>query len=952
VASNRNDNSSNVVSWQGLPRAEQEDLVASLVHDRAVLTTINAFALSLISITSKEELAWYVAREVVGKLGFVDCVIYLRDDNNKILHQSAANGTDKNPSGNEIVNALEIPFGEGITGHAAITKKSLIVDNLENDSRYIPDIIKAQSEIAVPMLIDDEVVGVIDCKDQRLGHFNGSHLEILCTVAAMTSSKLKLISQTQIIHEAGKLAQSEKKVRDFAQAASDWFWETDREHKFTHFSGHLQESSGVKPAIYLGKPRWEIDVDGNDEVDWEAHKQCLDEHQPFRDFRYAIFKPEFRYVQISGIPVYDTDGEFQGYRGSGTDITSEFLSEKALLESEQRFKDFSNVASDWFWESDENNRFKFISDRFEDNTGIKPELYIGKTREETRPQMVDDDIWENFLGDMAAHREFRNVVFARLQENGAERWLSISGRPYFDEQNNFLGYRGTGRNITEEKKNSFENQRSLQLLYTAIEVMEDGFILFDAEDRMVICNQKYKQMHPGYNDLLVPGISFREISELALDSHLKINSPQEKEAWLDRRMEIHLNPKGPFERQLLNGKWERVIEQKTAEGGIVSLRVDITQEKEEEAKLRKLSHALEQSPSMVFITDIDGNIEYVNAMFCQLSGYTADEVIGKNPRILQSGETPAQVYEDLWKTIKSGKEWRGELKDHHKDGSSFWAYAIISPVRSENGEITHFVSMHEDITPRKEVEIRERQAKEQAEMANRAKSELLANMSHELRTPLNAIIGFSDMIQSEVFGSLNSKYLEYTIDIKNSGEHLLELINDILDVSAIEAGKLKIYEEILDVGRVIEATTNMVMVRADQGEIFLKSEISDDLPLLNADKRRLMQIFLNLMSNAIKFTPAGGEVTVCAMLDDENAHVISVSDTGVGMDEDELIRAFAQFSQVDSGLDRMHEGSGLGLPLTQGLVELHGGSLESESEKGKGTTITVKFPPERTIASL
>jgi len=244
-----------------------------------------------------------------------------------------------------------------------------------------------------------------------------------------------------------------------------------------------------------------------------------------------------------------------------------------------------------------------------------------------------------------------------------------------------------------------------------------------------------------------------------------------------------------------------------------------------------------------------------------------------------------------------------------------------------------------------------RSALEQAETATRAKSEFLANMSHELRTPLNAIIGFSGTMKSETFGPLGEKYKEYANDIHNSGGHLLELINDILDVSAIEVGKVELDEENLDVGKVVEATMNMVKGRATEGNIHLTSNTGDGLPMLHADKRRLMQILLNLLSNAVKFTPPDGEVALTASLDRGDAHVFTVRDTGVGMDEKELAKAMSEFSQVDSGLDRKQEGTGLGLPLTQGLVELHGGTIEIECEKGRGTTVTVRFPPERTVTS-
>lgn len=238
---------------------------------------------------------------------------------------------------------------------------------------------------------------------------------------------------------------------------------------------------------------------------------------------------------------------------------------------------------------------------------------------------------------------------------------------------------------------------------------------------------------------------------------------------------------------------------------------------------------------------------------------------------------------------------------------------------------------------------------EKAEVASRAKSEFMANTSHELRTPLNAIIGFSSTMKEKTFGPLSKKYTEYAADIFYSGQHLLELINDILDVSSIEAGKLELYEENLDVGKIAKASMQLIKSRAEDGNVHLTTEIDKDFPALYADARRMKQIFINILSNAVKFTPPGGRVSLNVSLNGEDAPVFTVTDTGMGMSKKELVKAISEFGQVDSGLARKHEGTGLGLPLTKGLVERHGGTLEIESKKGEGTTVIMYFPKERIV---
>lgn len=370
-----------------------------------------------------------------------------------------------------------------------------------------------------------------------------------------------------------------------------------------------------------------------------------------------------------------------------------------------------------------------------------------------------------------------------------------------------------------------------------------------------------------------------------------------------------------------------------------------------QADLHVLSSAMEQNPSAVFITNRAGKIEFVNDKFVQLTGYSAVEAIGQNPRILKSPDTPAEVHKKIWLRITNGTEWRGEIKDQRRDGSSFWAYATIAPVKDEAGEITHFVATHEDITARKSVEAELRDATERAEIANRAKSELMANMSHELRTPLNAIIGFSDTMINGVFGEIeNKRYAEYTHDIHDSGTHLLDLINDILDMSAIEAGKLELREEPLEMKQLLDGCVKLVRHRADTAGVAVECHIEKDLPRLLGDGRRMKQIFLNLLSNAVKFTPENGKVMVSIRTAMDGAVQCEVKDTGIGMDEVGIEIAMAQFGQVDSDLSRKYEGTGLGLPLTKNLIEAHQGTLELRSHMGIGTTAVVSFPLERSVS--
>lgn len=401
---------------------------------------------------------------------------------------------------------------------------------------------------------------------------------------------------------------------------------------------------------------------------------------------------------------------------------------------------------------------------------------------------------------------------------------------------------------------------------------------------------------------------------------------------------------------------EDITEKVAYENNLESLLAERTKNLESEIVIRKkgeleqlkLSRAVEQSAHVIFITSPEGVIEYVNPKFTELLGYTREEAIGKTPSLIKSEDTTKEFHQNIWKAILSGQEWRGEIKDRRKNGDVFWASASISPVRNEHGDIINFVAVHEDITKRKEAQRALRNANRAAEIANKAKSDLLANMSHELRTPLNAIIGFSETMRHEIFGPLaNDKYSEYAGLIYDSGLHLLQIINDILDVSAIEAGKLKLFEEDVDIIGVCDAAIRIIAPQAKEKHLTLKGLENKSLPLLRGDSLRLKQILINLLSNAVKFTPQGGAVFCDAFLNKDKSFVMTVTDTGVGMDEVGVAKAMEQFGQVDSSLNRKHEGTGLGLPLTKGLVELMQGRMEILSKPNEGTTVIITFPGER-----
>ena len=388
-----------------------------------------------------------------------------------------------------------------------------------------------------------------------------------------------------------------------------------------------------------------------------------------------------------------------------------------------------------------------------------------------------------------------------------------------------------------------------------------------------------------------------------------------------------------------------VAAQQQSQRELIERRIVEAYADEAAGRLRKLSRAVEQSPASIVITDRQGAVEYVNPGFVGITGYTVEEALGKNPRVLKSGVHPPEFYGQMWKVLGRKEVWRGEICNRKKNGDLYWEDATIAPVLDAQGTITDFVAVKVDISERKRAEEALRAAKEQAEEANRAKSQFLASMSHELRTPLNGVIGMTELLGNT---ELDDRQRRFVVACQSSGKSLLALINDILDFSKIEAGKLELDEHDFDLDQLVEETVETLAFQAREKRIRLFSQISPPARLrVHGDSGRVRQLLVNLIGNAIKFTEVGEVAVRVAPLDEptgQRSIHFAVTDTGIGIPADRLDRLFISFSQADSSTTRKYGGTGLGLAINKSLVQLMGGQIGVESRLGGGSTFWFTLP--------
>ncbi|MEM8793949.1 MAG: ATP-binding protein [Pseudomonadota bacterium] len=527
--------------------------------------------------------------------------------------------------------------------------------------------------------------------------------------------------------------------------------------------------------------------------------------------------------------------------------------------------------------------------------------------------------------------------------------LSVRNQRYITElQDNAEREKQSRADLKDITRQFIELEETLS---DAIASLPDGFVIYDRNDRLVMCNEKYREFYSKSADLLVPGRTFEEIIRRGVERGQYPEADGQEDSWISERLEIHKSPVAPIEQRLDDGRWLRIFERPTKQGGIVGFRVDITELKRREIQLQaqraQLAATIDTALDAIIIIDSNGVIIEFNPAATAIFGYTRDECVGQKMSDLIVPDRHKDAHEagmDRFRRTRIGKilGTRVTIEAICKDGSEITIELAINPAEGDSGTI--FVGYMRDITDDLAQKKALEEAKEAAEQATQTKAAFLAVVSHEIRTPLNGVLGLLDLIDSSTKDEKVKNYAKTAIE---SADALATLLNDILDYTKLEEGEITVMQTAFNFRTFAEGTLDLMRPLAHEKNLVLGLEIDEAVPaFIVEDQVRLRQIVLNLIANAIKFTETGSVQLRAKLLDDEEVPLLSieVEDTGIGIDDEHLPLVFEQFKTLDTSYERKEGGTGLGLAISRGLSNLLGGQLRANSKPGEGSTFSLTLP--------
>ena len=654
--------------------------------------------------------------------------------------------------------------------------------------------------------------------------------------------------------------------------------------------------------------------------------------KPIFNIEHAIeYQGQKKVISVSAAPLLNITNDFIGMIAVVEDITDRKNAENEIRKSEEKYRLLfaENPQPMWIYDL-ETLAFLEVNQAAINHYGYSLEEFLSMTLKDIRP--VDDipalmDNVKNIRGNLTLSGEWRHI-----KKNGEIIVVEITSHSLISK--NRHARHVLINDITENKRSQLDYQ-------IMIKTSKDGFWIVDA------ITGKFLDVNQSYCDMI--GYSRDEILQMTIQDVDAIETSEETKKHIERIKELGFDS---FEtkHKTKSGKIIDVDASVTfisfnGNKFFVSVK-DISERKRAESEILKLSQAVEQSPVSVMITNLMGNIEYVNPKFVELTGYSSNEIEGKNPRFLNSGELPKEEYKKMWDTILSGKVWRGEFHNKKKNGELFWESASISTLTDNNGTMKYFLAVKEDITILKKSYEDLVFAKNKAQESDRLKSAFLANMSHEIRTPMNGILGFAGLLkESELSGEQQQEYINI---IEKSGERMLNIINDIVSISKIESGIMDIHLSEMNVNNQLEFIYNSMKLDADRKNLTLSftNALPDKEAVIKTDSEKFYSIISNLVKNAIKYTIKGNIEFGYHLKTVSETEVLEffIKDTGIGIPKDRQEAIFERFIQADIEDKMARQGAGLGLAISRAYVKMLNGKMWLESKPNFGSTFYFTIP--------
>ncbi|MDR3666812.1 MAG: PAS domain S-box protein [Ignavibacteriaceae bacterium] len=612
--------------------------------------------------------------------------------------------------------------------------------------------------------------------------------------------------------------------------------------------------------------------------------------------------------------------------------------EEALRKSEQRFQVLAENSPFGIFRTDSEGSTTYVNPRWCQLSGLSKEEAMGYgwlSVVHNNDKQKLTEVWK----DATAEHDSSVAEYRFLRKDGSTTWVHGQAIPERDDNNNVVGYIGNIIDITERKHSEEllqESEEKYRLLsessYEAIFLIDlNGYVKYMNNTAAVnLGGQPAELIGKHLTELFPPETARENLAEIQTVVTTKCPFYNEKELQL------------PAGKMWVGNRFSPVLDKEKEVIAILGLSINITKQKMAETELRKISSAVEHSGASVVITNRDGNIEYVNQKFCDITGYSKEEALRKNPRILSSGFQDKNFYKELWNTILSGNDWSGELLNRKKNGGLFWESALISPLSNNDGEIINFVAIKEDITEKKIMLSQLIEAKEKAESANKLKDAFIANISHEIRTPLNGILGMTSIIKEEYQSNIKKEDEMLFEGIDYSSKRIIRTIDMILNYSRLQVGEFNISPKKVKISQVCTNLVKEFISAAKQKSLELSYQIDCGDMEIFADEYSITMAISNLIDNAIKFTQKGF-INVLLRKGINNEIILEVKDTGIGIDKKYMEYMFEPYRQEHMGYGRAYEGIGLGLSIVKKVLNLNNAVITVESKKGVGTTFSINF---------